>query len=277
VIRPYREKQDVETPKSAPAQERWLLLLHQIPAKPDYLRVKVWRRMQRIGAVAIKNAAWVLPPSDAAMEDFQWLIREIEADGGEALLCEARFLAGLTAEQSAGLALATSHSEPPTLRSQAATVQGGAAEGTLRGRVWVTRRDMHVDRIASAWLVRRWIDPEARFKFVAPEGYVPEPGEIRFDMYDAEYTHVGDSCTFEVLASTFIPNDPAIGVLAEIVHDIDLKESRFGRPEAAGVQLLIEGLVAAHPEDETRLERGTLLFDDLYAAFQARRERSALP
>src|SRR5919109_1346701 len=155
MIRPDRERKVVKASKSAPAQERWLLLLHQIPAKPDYLRVKVWRRMQRIGAVAIKNAAWVLPPSDAAMEDFHWLIREIEADGGEALLCEARFLAGLTAGESAALALATSHSEAPTPRSQAATVLGAAAEGALRGRVWVTRQDVYVDRIASAWLVRR--------------------------------------------------------------------------------------------------------------------------
>src|SRR5688572_11185825 len=86
------------------AHHRWLLLLHQIPSKPDYLRVKVWRRMQRIGAIALKNAAWVLPASDVAMEDFQWLIREIQADEGDAFLCEARFLAGLTDAQLKALA-----------------------------------------------------------------------------------------------------------------------------------------------------------------------------
>jgi hypothetical protein len=90
-------------------------LLHQIPAKPDYLRVKIWRRMQRLGAVTIKNAAWVLPASDAAMEDFQWLIREIEADGGEALVCEARFLAGLSSAQMTAFARAArqGEAEPP--------------------------------------------------------------------------------------------------------------------------------------------------------------------
>src|SRR5919108_4043653 len=93
------------------AGKRWLLLLHQIPAKPDYLRVKIWRRMQQIGAVTIKNAAWVLPATDEAMEDFQWLVREIDAEGGDALLCEARFLAGLTEEQSAALARANLHGE----------------------------------------------------------------------------------------------------------------------------------------------------------------------
>src|SRR5262245_41985067 len=75
--------------RDAVTRGRWLLLLHQIPAKPDYLRVKVWRRMQRIGGIALKNAAWVLPASEAAVEDFQWLIREIQADGGDAVLCEA--------------------------------------------------------------------------------------------------------------------------------------------------------------------------------------------
>ena len=67
------------------------------------------------------------------------------------------------------------------------------------GRTWVTRPGVHVDRIASAWLIRRFIDPEARFKFVPGKGYEPEPGEIRFDMFEAEFTHEGDRCTFEVL------------------------------------------------------------------------------
>jgi hypothetical protein len=136
----------------------------------------------------------------------------------------------------------------------------------------VTRRDVHVDRIASAWLIRRRIDPEARFRFVAPEGYLPGQGEIRFDMYEAEYTHSGDSCTLEMLASSFAPDDPALAAVAEIVHDIDCKDDRFGRPETAGVERLIEG-ITGHPEDEVRVERGLLVFDDLHAAFRARLER----
>ena len=69
----------------------------------------------------------------------------------------------------------------------------------LHGRTWVTREGVHVDRIASAWLIRRFIDPEASFKFVPSKGYPPQPGEVRFDMYEAEFTHEGDRCTFEVL------------------------------------------------------------------------------
>src|ERR1700748_2137962 len=76
----------------------WLLLIHQLPAKPAYLRVKIWRRLQGIGAVAVKNAVHVLPMSEEAQEDFEWLLREIVEGGGEAFLCEARLIDGLSDE-----------------------------------------------------------------------------------------------------------------------------------------------------------------------------------
>src|SRR5262250_1447895 len=75
---------------------RWLLLIHQIPPKPDYFRVKIWRRLQRVGAVAVKNSVYVLPKSDSTLEDFQWVVREITEGGGDASLCEAGFVEGLT-------------------------------------------------------------------------------------------------------------------------------------------------------------------------------------
>ena len=157
MIRPNREKRAVSSVASAGLEGRWLLLLHQIPAKPDYLRVKIWRRMQRIGAVAVKNAAWALPASADAMEDFQRLIREIEADGGDALLCEARFLTGLSEDQAAALAQAFKHSDAAVRRSHVeATKQRStrtAREDPPLGGIWVTRRDIYVDRIASAWLI----------------------------------------------------------------------------------------------------------------------------
>src|SRR3989442_9377840 len=79
-----------------PVANRWVLLIHQIPPKPDYFRVKVGRRLQRLGAVAIKNSVYVLPRSDETVEDFQWQMREIAAGGGEASVCEANFVDGLT-------------------------------------------------------------------------------------------------------------------------------------------------------------------------------------
>ena len=133
-------------------------------------------------------------------------------------------------------------------------------------RTWVTRTGIKVDRMASAWLIRTFIDPKARFKFVPAKDYQPQPRELRFDMFDAEFTHEGDLCTFEVLVRRFGLDDAGLRQVAEIVHDIDLKDAKFGREEAAGIGQLVAGIAAAHPDDGARLERGTALFDDLYAA-----------
>ncbi len=120
--------------------------------------------------------------------------------------------------------------------------------------MWVTREGVYVDRIASAWLIRRFIDPEARFKFVTPKGYRPQPGEVRFDMFEAEYTHEGEACTFEILTKRFGLTDSALRAIGEIVHDIDYKEPRFGRPETAGVERLLTGIARPHAR-EIRVNR----------------------
>jgi hypothetical protein len=137
-------------------------------------------------------------------------------------------------------------------------------------RTWVTRKGVHVDRIASAWLIRRFVDPNPRFKFVAAKGYRPEPDELRFDMFDAEFTHEGDLCTFEVLLDRLNIGDSALRRIAEIIHDIDLKESKFGRPETAGIGLIVNAICTKHKEDFDRIEGGTILLDDLYDFFKKR-------
>jgi hypothetical protein len=141
------------------------------------------------------------------------------------------------------------------------------ARAALIGKTWVTRRGIQVDRIASAWLVRRFIDPNARFRFVEPKGAEIAPDEIRFDMMPGEVTHEGDRCTFETLVGTAGIVDPGVREIAEIVHDIDLKDGKYARTDAAGIQRLLLGLVLTHPEDEARLTRGFALFDDLYQSF----------
>jgi hypothetical protein len=138
----------------------------------------------------------------------------------------------------------------------------------LQGKTWVTRKGIHVDRMASAWLIRRFIDSGARFKFVPPKGYKPLPGELRFDMFEAEFTHEGDRCTLEVLMERIGLGDPAVIPIAEIVHDIDLKDSKFGRQETLGIERLIAGICMAQKEDETRLVRGEAVFNDLYEYFR---------
>ena len=148
----------------------------------------------------------------------------------------------------------------------------GVIRRRTRGRTWVTRKGIHVDRMASAWLIRRFIDPEARFKFVPGRGYRPQAGELRFDMFEAEYTHDGDRCTFEVLVEKFQPEDRALRPVAQIVHDIDLKDSKFGRPEVQGIERLVAGIAMAHREDEERLARGSAVFEDLYEYFRRKKE-----
>lgn len=295
----------------------WLLLLHQLPAKPAYARVKLWRRLQALGAVAVKNAVYALPAGPQAQEDFAWALKEIVAAGGEGMIVEARLVDGMTDDAVQALFKAAREADYRALakeiraagaeltpaqiarfRAEAARIAaldffgangredvdarlaalsapaqprlpGSTLEGS--GHTWVTRRDVHVDRIGSAWLIRRFIDTQANFKFVPAKGYRPRPGELRFDMFEAEFTHEGDRCTFEVLLDRLGLHDPALTAIAEVVHDIDLKDGKFGRAEAGGIAALIDGLARAGMPDAERIERGADLFDNLYASFGGRK------
>ena len=318
---------------------RWLLLIHQLPPKPDYFRVKVWRRLQRLGAVAIKNSVYVLPKNDQTQEDFQWVLREILEGTGEASICEASFVDGLSDDQVEALFQSAREAEYRQIADEARRLAeipmpdkqiegsrrtqievdmarlkrrlaevvaidffgapgreaaiglvsgaearmhdkrsgkqvsnvGAARREDLQGKTWVTRKGIHVDRMACAWLIRRFIDSGARFKFVPPKGYKPLPDELRFDMFEAEFTHEGDRCTLEVLIERTGLNEPALGPIAEIVHDIDLKDSKYSRQETAGIDRLIAGIAMANKDDETRLARGAAVFDDLYEYFKRKR------
>jgi hypothetical protein len=316
---------NVSTSQGVGDGARWLLLIAQLPPKPDYLRVKLRRRVQRIGAVALRSSVFVLPNRPDATEDLVWLRTELLADGADAILCAASPIAGMTdaelerrfqasregdydeiieearALSTSGVAEEASRALPRLRRrldevakldffgaergrvardaiaelSARAFARPDAAAGTTgsappRGMTWVTREGVFVDRIASAWLIRRFIDREATFKFVPARGYTPLGNEVRFDMFDAEYTHEGDRCTFETLLARFALDDPALRALAEIVHDIDCKDARFERPETAGLESILAGLVRAQPDDARRVEHGSVLMDALYAQLGAR-------
>jgi hypothetical protein len=224
----------------------------------------VRRRLARLGALPLKSTVYVLPWSEEAMEDFQWLRREIEAEGGEAVLCAVSLIEGLT-DTALEARFRSEEVTGPT------SPQDAAVPDVSKGRVWVTRQDVHVDRIASAWLIRRFIDPKARFRFVAARGYRPKRGELQFDMYEGDFTHEGDRCTFEVLLRRFELEDPALQALAEMVHDIDYKDGKFGRAETAGLRRLVQGVVAAEAEDAGRLARGAAILDSFYSAYSPRR------
>jgi hypothetical protein len=287
--------------QGAAPHQPWLLFIHQLPPKPDYLRVKVRRRLQRIGAVALKNSVYVLPDRPDTREDLEWLLREVLADGGEATICRADMLAGTTdvdlesafrRERDVEYAEITREAarggSPERLRRRLEAVMRNdffdaagrvAAEHAIagstptaaaapRGATWVTRAGVFVDRIGSAWLIRRFIDPAARFRFVSDQQET-ERGELRFDMFGGEYTHAGDHCTFETLLQRFDLTDPALAAIGEIVHDIDLKEERYGRAETPGVESVLKGIALGTEDDRERLERGFMLFDGLYARLRS--------
>ena len=101
------------------------------------------------------------------------------------------------------------------------------------------------------------------------------PDEVRFDMFEAEFTHEGDRCTLEVLIERGGLHDPALTPIAEIVHDIDLKDAKFQRQETVGIERLIAGIAMANKDDEARLERGCAVFNDLYEFFRRKSGRGA--
>jgi hypothetical protein len=140
------------------------------------------------------------------------------------------------------------------------------AREELRSRAWVTRTGVKVDRMASAWLIRRFIDPAATFVFVAPENASSIPGALRFDMFEGEFTHDGNRCTFEVLLTVSErTTDRGLAAIAQIVHDLDLRDDLYQRPETAGVAALIDGIVSRFDDDHRRIAESTPLFDALYA------------
>ena len=318
------------------AGDPWLLFIMQLPTRPAAPRIKLWRRLQQIGSVALRGSVYVLPTTAQAREDFEWLRGEVIAAGGQASILAAR---ALTAEEHASIAQAFRDARSQDYKSLAAMINRvatsrktlsptarRAAERTLRaaqqklteletidfggsaerdpavaavsalaarlapsikkeamtgqsdrlvtegfkGRTWVTRPRPGVDRMSSAWLIRRFIDPKARFDFRAGNPS-PTSRDIPFDMFGVEFGHDGGRCTFEVLARRFRIDDAAVTRLGEIVHDVDLKDGRYGHPESAVVNDLVEGLRRAHADDHTLLEHGMTMFGGLFESFSAAR------
>jgi hypothetical protein len=309
------------------------VLFHQIPPRPDYLRVKIGRRLRESGAIALKHSVYVWPATPESRETLGSIVRAIIEGGGMATACEARFVEGLSdpgiealfreardreyaaISAAARRLMATTGGKRgrPALRRGTLSValnrlrrrfdaviardlfaargreeaagllslvedrlQGVEDPGTRmpapatppRGASWVTRAGVMVDRMACAWLIRRFIDPAARFKFVGARGYRPARSELRFDMAGAEFTHEGESCSFEVLLERFRLADPALRCIGEIVHDLDLEDARFGRPETSGLGRMIVGIALTTMDDGARVAHGATVFDGLYESFR---------
>jgi len=312
--------------------KKWLALIHQIPPQPNALRVKIWRRLQQVGAVAVKQSVYVMPMSEQSREHLSWTLKEIVAGGGDGSISEVSFVEGLTDDQVVSLFQTARKSEyekiiqeanlllaewssgktdpqDPAVKASAQVAklrrqldniaaidffkapERGTAElliqdlaarssgggpyapafkderGALKGKVWVTRKNLFVDRIACGWLIRRFVEETAVFKFVDADSYTPEPGEIRFDMFEGEYTHEGNQCTFEVMIGRLGLQDRGLASLAEVIHDIDLKDTRYHRPETQGLEALLTGLAASEPDDDQRMTQGMQVMENIYAYF----------
>jgi hypothetical protein len=151
-----------------------------------------------------------------------------------------------------------------------ATAEKSIAQKNLKdyqGKIWVTRPGPYVDRMASAWLVRKFIDLTAVFKFIN-EGVpvTPKGNRVTFDQKNGEFTHQGDLCTFEVLIKSFALKDKALKKMAEAVHQIDLKDNKYPAPEANGLEELLKGIRKMTTDDQEILNKGMALFEMLYAS-----------
>jgi len=326
--------------KNKMPNQEWLLLIHQLPPQPTNLRVRIWRKLQKFGAIAVKNSVYVLPFNEKSHEDFQWLKQEIESAGGEATVFRAGAVEGATdkeiialfrkardeefAQVTAELAALTGalreqkrgghlsvgrigqyeaeldklHQELERIVStdffaaagnaaaqaayercqkslrveqnkNAPTTQAKPAQSVginpaqYQGRRWMTRRNLFIDRLAAIWLIKRFIDPKARFFFVA-EGEAVERA-VGFDLFGGEFTHRGEDCTFETMLKEFgLSDDAGLRALAEIVHDLDLKDQKFNRSEAAGLGAVIRGLAEMRKDDRKLAQQCGPLFDGLY-------------
>jgi hypothetical protein len=150
-------------------------------------------------------------------------------------------------------------------RGSAAPAQSALNPASFRGHRWVTRHRPGVDRMASAWLIRRFIDPNATFVFADS----PKDLDVPFDMYTGEFSHHGDLCTFEVMAHRFGLESAAVTKIGQVVHDLDMKDKKYGLTEAAAIGRIVEGLRATHSDDSMLLEQGMAMFNALAHSFQS--------
>jgi hypothetical protein len=133
------------------------------------------------------------------------------------------------------------------------------------GRIWISRKRPFVDRMASAWLIRRFIDKNAAFKLLDEKDLaMAGKGHVTFDVSGGVFTHAGDLCTFEVLVKSFGLKDKAIRKIAEIVHELDIKDDKYRNPETRGIEEILSGIRKAAGSDLETLEKGMSVFEMLY-------------
>lgn len=293
----------------------WLLLTFTLPAKRASDRVKVWRKLQRYGAVPLGNSGYLLPNSPANQERFEWLATAIRKYAGEASVVNVQSIDNLSTPQLVGrfaearareyqelvrelqkLSSIPRHKRAPGhlsrfrgrfreiveidffnshLQKRVEELLARADESPTSarepvkvnrreytGRLWVTRPRPGIDRSASAWLIRRFIDKKARFIF-APEEHVPREA-VPFDMFQGGFGHQGEDCTFETLQKSFRIRDRKVSVIGQMIHDADLLDEKFGRKEGFGIDEVLNGWAKQGVPDKELLNRGIELIAAIY-------------
>jgi hypothetical protein len=303
------------SPKDTPAA--WLLLVFTLPTAKASVRVGVWRKLQRYGALALPASGYVLPNNAMNQERFEWLAASIRGSKGNAAVAQVHSFDDLRHEaiehmfneartrdyqaldrelkelskprnvgkSEAGLSRLKRRlqqiievdffSSPSRARIEEAVRQLESGSGTrkqtagkhdikdYRGRTWITRPHPGIDRVASAWLILRHIDPQA--KFVFDKDPRRHPNAIPFDMFNTEgFGHVGNNCTFETLAKSFALKDSRLQLVAQAIHDADLADERFGREEALGIDRILDGWNRQGMSDDEVLRKGIEMIEGLY-------------
>ncbi len=326
---------------------KWLLFFYSIPATPVKNRVKIWRKLQKTGAVQLKGGVYILPYREDNHEALQWMLAELPGLKGEGLLVTTETIEPLQRQEiisffneqrhlqyqevdkkidelsgrinnlrkggkdkkttslfrqfekiqadfhtvlhrdffqsESGLNLtarlqtlkdqleALTALEKGMRRFAGNELSNGKRIEDFSNMQWITRKRPFVDRMACAWLIRRFIDPLATFAFreEAELKTQKRENEVSFDVRNGDFTHIEDLCTFEVLQKSFGLTAKGLDALAAIVHDIDIKDEKFVSPETRGVEMILKGIRNKALSDSQILEEGVAVFEALFLSLTA--------
>lgn len=294
----------------------WLLLVFTLPASRASERVRIWRKLQKVGAISFRNAGYMLPNTAEHRERFEWLARSIRDFKGDASVLNVQSVDDLSVgkikeqfrhartedysvlmkeiagmkplpagKANQGVRLRRRFEEIVSidffdnpLRKSAEEVLANveaagskvkmpkvakASKAEYQNRIWMTRPRPGIDRVSSAWLILRFIDPKAKFIFGSkPESH---PKAVPFDMYEgAGFGHQEDRCTFETLCTSFSVTDKKVLLIGHAIHDADLEDERYGRTEGHTINRILRGWATQDVSDDEILRRGMELIEGLY-------------
>lgn len=293
--------------------QKWILAFYSIPSKPEKNRVKIYRKLQKHGALALKDGVYILPFTPDNHEFFTWLRGEIALFDGSMNFATVEKLDTISDDElmASFVALATSAYEvivdkisslgTPADDSYAQNLKkiikefqtieehdyfGSPKSKELKkelqllqevlwqenhiapavpkrdimeyqDKIWQTRPRPFVDRMASAWLIKNYIDKEAKFIF----SQEIDSSAISFDMQDATISHIGDLCTFEVLLKSFSLENEALLNIAKLIHNLDINDDKYHTPHAEGIKLILSSIRETSKDDYEIIKKSGTIFD----------------